>query len=77
MGYYFVDHPNQTLFWLEPFDFTYMLMEVRVKWTDWLVGQMMKSHYWYHNELFPHLYELDEDDIDEIDDIVGYAMGGE
>jgi hypothetical protein len=41
VGYYFVDHPNQTLFWLEPFDFTYMLMEVQVEWSDWLVGLMM------------------------------------
>ncbi|KAJ2925409.1 hypothetical protein H1R20_g11698, partial [Candolleomyces eurysporus] len=75
VGYYFVDHPNQTLFWLEPFDFTYMLMEVRAQWSDWLVGLQMKSHYWYHNELFPHLYELVDDDVDEIDDIVGYAAG--
>jgi hypothetical protein len=37
----------------------------------------MKSHYWYHNELFPQFYEVDDDDIDEIDDMVGYAMGGE
>ncbi|KAJ2925396.1 hypothetical protein H1R20_g11697, partial [Candolleomyces eurysporus] len=75
VGYYFVDHPSQTLFWLEHFDFTYMLMEMRGEWTDWLVGLQMKSHYWYHNELFPHLYELVEDDIHEIDDVVGYAMG--
>ncbi|RXW16485.1 hypothetical protein EST38_g9376 [Candolleomyces aberdarensis] len=50
-------------------------MEVHVEWDNWLVGLQMKSHYWYHNELFPHLYELADDDIDEIDDIVGYAMG--
>ncbi|RXW23291.1 hypothetical protein EST38_g2560 [Candolleomyces aberdarensis] len=71
VGYYFVDHPSQTLFWLEHFDFTYMLMEVRAEWSEWLAGLQMKSHYWYHNELFPHLYELVDDDTDEIDDIVG------
>ncbi|KAJ2925418.1 hypothetical protein H1R20_g11700, partial [Candolleomyces eurysporus] len=50
-------------------------MEVRVQWSDWLVGLQMKSHYWYHNELFPHFYELVDDDIDEVADIVEYAMG--
>ncbi|RXW23284.1 hypothetical protein EST38_g2559 [Candolleomyces aberdarensis] len=75
VGYYFADHPSQTLFWLEPFDFIHMLSEVRVEWDNWLVGLQMKNHYWYHNELFPHLYELADDDMDEIDDIVGYAMG--
>lgn len=75
-GYYFVSHPDQSLFWLDPFDFSFMLDDVHMEQTDWLVGLQMKSHYWYHNELFPHLYELTDEDIEEVDDIFGYAIGG-
>ncbi|KAF6764327.1 hypothetical protein DFP72DRAFT_799998 [Ephemerocybe angulata] len=71
IGYYFVSHTTQTLFWLDPFDFGYMLGEVHVEQTEWLVGLQMRSHYWYHNDLFPHLYELSERDLGEADDFVG------
>ncbi|KAF5329995.1 hypothetical protein D9611_010429 [Ephemerocybe angulata] len=75
IGYYFVSHTTQTLFWLDPFDFGYMLGEVHVEQTEWLVGLQMRSHYWYHNDLFPHLYELSERDLGEADDFVGYGIG--
>lgn len=36
----------------------------------------MKSHYWYHNELFPHLYQLTPENLNEIEDILTFAIGG-
>jgi len=46
-GYYFVDHAKRCLFWLEEFDAMVFLDQVRVKFTPPLVGQEMKSLYWY------------------------------
>lgn len=74
-GYYFVSHPTQTIFWLDPFDFSLAVGELHVEYTTTMVGLEMKSHYWTHNDFFPHLYELEEKDIDEVDDMIGFAIG--
>lgn len=74
-GYYFVSHPTQTIFWLDPYDFSIAVGEVRVDYTTTMIGLEMKSHYWTHNDLFPHLYELEEKDIEEADDMIGFAIG--
>ncbi|KAG2008408.1 hypothetical protein CC2G_013844 [Coprinopsis cinerea AmutBmut pab1-1] len=74
-GYYFVDHGNQCLFWLDSFDFTHLVDQVRIRHTASLVGLQMRSHYWYHNELFPHLYTLTEEDLDVIEDMLAHAIG--
>ncbi|KAF8637865.1 hypothetical protein AX17_002491 [Amanita inopinata Kibby_2008] len=52
-GYYFVDHDNQCLFWLEPYDAIDMIDHLKVKMTAPLFEWEMKSQYWFHNELFP------------------------
>lgn len=75
MGYYFVSHPTQTIFWLDPFDYSLAVGEVRVPYSKTMIGLEMKAHYWSHNDLFPHLYELEEKDIDEVDDMIGFAIG--
>jgi hypothetical protein len=74
-GYYFVDHPAQTIFWLEPYDYSLAVGEVHTDYSTTLIGLEMKSHYWTHNDLFPHLYELEEKDLQEVDDMVGFAIG--
>ncbi|KAH6917955.1 hypothetical protein BKA70DRAFT_5106 [Coprinopsis sp. MPI-PUGE-AT-0042] len=74
-GYYFVDHDHQCLFWLDPFDFSGLVDQVRMQHTSGLVGIQMKSHYWYHNELFPHLYKLTDENLNEIEDILTFAIG--
>lgn len=76
IGYYFVSHPTKTLFWLDPFDFSDMLGELHIKHTEWLVGLQMKSHYWTHNDYFPHFYELKQEDLEEIEDLLATAIGG-
>lgn len=38
-GYYFVDHKNRCLFWLEEYDLIDSLASVRVKYTPSLVGE--------------------------------------
>ena len=77
VGYYFVSHPTKALFWLDPFDFSEMLGEVHIRHTEWLVGLQMKSHYWTHNDYFPHLYELKHDDLEEAEDLLATAIGGQ
>ncbi|KAJ3505990.1 hypothetical protein NMY22_g17391 [Coprinellus aureogranulatus] len=74
-GYYFVSHPTRTIFWLDPFDYSIAVGEVHIDHPTTLIGVEMKCHYWIHNDLFPHLYELDDKDIEDIDDMVGFAIG--
>lgn len=38
IGYYFVDHENQSIFWLDPFDFL-ELRELRLEFTPSHVGE--------------------------------------
>ncbi|KAJ3515755.1 hypothetical protein NLJ89_g1562 [Agrocybe chaxingu] len=74
-GYYFVDHTNKCLFWLDPFEFSHLLDPLKIPYTASLVGLVMHSHYWYHNELFPHVYQSTEGDLSEISDILVYSIG--
>ncbi|TFK26151.1 hypothetical protein FA15DRAFT_667829 [Coprinopsis marcescibilis] len=74
-GYYFVNHQKRCLFWLDSFDYSDMVQHVRIKHTTSHVGLQMLSHYWYHNELFPHLYHLTDENLHEIDDMVVFAIG--
>ncbi|KAJ3522958.1 hypothetical protein NMY22_g11662 [Coprinellus aureogranulatus] len=76
IGYYFVDHRKQRLFWLETFDFSFDISEVNIDHTDAHVGLKMRSQYWTHNEFFPDFYELTEVDLTEIDNLLGFALGG-
>lgn len=39
-GYYFVDHAEQRLFWLDEYEGRDFLFEVRVKYTPSLVGEL-------------------------------------
>jgi hypothetical protein len=77
VGYYFVSHETQSVFWLDPFNLGELMVDLRVEYTDWMAGLQMKSLYWYHNDLFPHLYELRDDDIQELEDMVEFAIGGQ
>jgi len=77
VGYYFASHPTQSLFWLDEFDFSERLASVRIQHTQSSVGVRMKQEYWAHNDLFPHLYELEDDDLQELEDMLEFAVGGE
>ncbi|KAJ2914628.1 hypothetical protein MD484_g5809, partial [Candolleomyces efflorescens] len=74
-GYYFVNHDEKCLFWLEPFDFSHLLVPLEIASTDSHVSLLMQSHYWYHNELFPHVYEIDNMKLNEITDMLVYSIG--
>ena len=76
IGYYFVCHRTQSLFWLEDVDFSQALELVQITPTDSLVGMKMKEQYWYHNELFPHLHELEDKDLYDLEDMLEFAIGG-
>lgn len=76
VGYYFVDHPRRRLFWLDEMDFSFEVGEVRIEHNNSTIGLEMQSHYWKHNDYFPHLYELTLKDLVEIDDMIAFALGG-
>ncbi|TFK32491.1 hypothetical protein BDQ12DRAFT_616975 [Crucibulum laeve] len=57
-GYYFVDHSDQCIFWLDTFDASDMVTDARVTITLEHLDFEMKSQYWYHNHLFPCNHEL-------------------
>jgi hypothetical protein len=44
-GYYFVDHDHQCLFWLDPFDFSHLVDQVRIQHTSGLVGESRLGHH--------------------------------
>ncbi|KAJ3502184.1 hypothetical protein NMY22_g18674 [Coprinellus aureogranulatus] len=75
VGYYFVDHHRQRLFWLDKFDFTYEVGEVNIDHENSSLGLEMKNQYWTHIEFFPHLYELTDKDIIELDDMIAFTFG--
>ncbi|KAJ3537984.1 hypothetical protein NMY22_g5363 [Coprinellus aureogranulatus] len=79
-GYYFVFHPTQSVFWLEPFDFSLALREVHIEHSlepDKSMGvkTMMKCHYWKHNDFFPDVYELEREDIEKVDGMIRFVIG--
>ena len=75
-GYYFVDHMGQRLFWFDDYDFSWAAGEVHVEHADSIIGMEMKRHYWRHNEKYPHLYVLTEEDLEEIDNLINFPLGG-
>ncbi|RXW24344.1 hypothetical protein EST38_g1543 [Candolleomyces aberdarensis] len=74
-GYYFVNHQERCLFWLDPFDFSALLIPLEIPHTTSHVALLMQSHYWYHNELFPHVYQIDNERLNDIADILVYSIG--
>ena len=40
-GYYFVDHANKCLFWLDPFDFSHLLLPLQIDFTPSHVGERL------------------------------------
>ncbi|KAF9010175.1 hypothetical protein BDQ17DRAFT_1004707 [Cyathus striatus] len=74
-GYYFVDHTHRCLFWPEDFDFIDFISEVKVNYTTSHVGKETISHYWFHNEMFPHILDVPEDAIEELIDTIIHAIG--
>ncbi|KAF9448056.1 hypothetical protein P691DRAFT_705693 [Macrolepiota fuliginosa MF-IS2] len=75
-GYYFVDHVNRTLFWLDAKYGYNMVRELQTAPPDLgHVGTELRSQYWYHNEYFPHVLHFPNDALVELQDILWHAVG--
>ncbi|KAJ3567649.1 hypothetical protein NP233_g6226 [Leucocoprinus birnbaumii] len=75
-GYYFVCHAKQTLFWLDRKDTFNMVRELFTPSPNLsLVGTELRSHYWFHNEYFPHILEPPQDALLELQDLLWHATG--
>ncbi|KAF9467880.1 hypothetical protein BDZ94DRAFT_1247980 [Collybia nuda] len=74
-GYYFANHDNSTLFWLDDHDVSGILSEVNVQYTSSHVGYEIESQYWYHCELFPNTRVITKDVLFELKDILTYSIG--
>ncbi|KAF9467883.1 hypothetical protein BDZ94DRAFT_1247985 [Collybia nuda] len=75
VGYYFADHSQRVVFWLEECDIVWDMKEVKVELKSSHIGRLVRSYYWLHNELFPHNLKLSSAVIDEISDILVHAVG--
>ncbi|KAF9467882.1 hypothetical protein BDZ94DRAFT_913657 [Collybia nuda] len=75
VGYYFADHINQVVFWPVECDIVWELKEVKVHFNETHVGHLIRSYYWRHNELFPHVHKLSANVIDEVSGTLIHAIG--
>jgi hypothetical protein len=75
-GYYFADHSHQCIFWLDDFDANSLVYEVKTCPTPSHLGQEIRSQYWFHNELFPHVHDVPDEALRELTDILTHAIGG-
>lgn len=71
-GYYFVDHPNRTLFWVHKFDAWQLLHGLGVK-TKRRIKQAIETYYWAHWEAFPDDRVVSEDLVKELIGIMIHA----
>ncbi|KAF8814774.1 hypothetical protein BYT27DRAFT_7081775, partial [Phlegmacium glaucopus] len=67
-GYYFVNHAELCLFWLDEFNGMDLLSEVKVDYTPSLIGEL-------HNYLFPNIRPLPFSAISQIKDLLIHAVG--
>ncbi|PFH49339.1 hypothetical protein AMATHDRAFT_4988 [Amanita thiersii Skay4041] len=74
-GYYFVDHDNQCLFWLEPYDAYDMIDYLKVKMSLPIFEWEMRAQYWRHNELFPDNIPLSSATLKACKDWLVFALG--
>ncbi|KAF8649617.1 hypothetical protein AX16_005706 [Volvariella volvacea WC 439] len=57
VGYYFVDHKQEVIFWFDEFDAADMETSfLNFKFTDGLIGHEIQAQYWNHNDAFPGMY---------------------
>ncbi|TFK20560.1 hypothetical protein FA15DRAFT_759286 [Coprinopsis marcescibilis] len=53
--YYFVNHSTRTIFWIEEFDISRFITEVKGKIQSSHIKVFMENEYWHHWSLYPNL----------------------
>ncbi|KAF4593415.1 hypothetical protein EYR38_009129 [Pleurotus pulmonarius] len=69
-GYYFVDHKNRCLFWLEDFDISHALWDAWANTSLSHIKLEIEVSYWQHWELFCNIQVATEDILDELTEIL-------
>ncbi|KAH9171923.1 hypothetical protein EDB89DRAFT_1029604 [Lactarius sanguifluus] len=75
-SYYFACHETRCLFWLDPYDATYMLSELFGVKSLAHVGHRLEDLYWTHWSLFPAVFEGRRLEPAVYDELVGILSHG-
>ncbi|KIY66685.1 hypothetical protein CYLTODRAFT_411681 [Cylindrobasidium torrendii FP15055 ss-10] len=75
--YYFADHHLRSVFWLDAFqaDSFYIWSEVKGVTSHAQVAHIIESQYWFHCQLYPTAWPLSIDSVDDLRDMLLYAIG--
>ncbi|KAG2142103.1 hypothetical protein BD769DRAFT_51438 [Suillus cothurnatus] len=72
--YYFVNHENRCLFWLEDFDATVILWECSGVTELSHMQIELEAQYWRHIDLFPHTSAIHSQDLRGLQQIIRFAI---
>ncbi|KAI6016564.1 hypothetical protein BKA83DRAFT_4331434 [Pisolithus microcarpus] len=73
-GYYFVDHRQRLLFWVDDYDLSHIFFSVKGVTARDHMKQAVVTQYWMHIELYPNRRELKANDHEELRNILTCAI---
>ncbi|KAJ7027933.1 hypothetical protein C8F04DRAFT_1121165 [Mycena alexandri] len=75
--YYFVNHPDRTVFWLDvaTSEMFSIMADLNGVSTPSHIQLELEAQYWYHCELFPRAWEVTHEILGDLRDMVFYALG--
>ncbi|KAF8916378.1 hypothetical protein CPB85DRAFT_282509 [Mucidula mucida] len=76
-AYYFADHANRSIFWLDTYYARYFSIWSEIKGATSVshVGHIIEAQYWYHCQLFPNCLPLTVELVDSMRDLLIYTIG--
>ncbi|KAK7023181.1 hypothetical protein R3P38DRAFT_3537281 [Favolaschia claudopus] len=76
--YYFVNHQDRCVFWMDNVESKWFPMTEKVKGISSAshIFRELEAQYWLHCEYYPMTFEVTHAVVDELRDIVLYAFGG-
>ncbi|KAI0293040.1 hypothetical protein BC826DRAFT_1175831 [Russula brevipes] len=72
--YYFVDHNNKILFWVDPYDISSQLYEIPGVTEPGHIKYRLESLYWMHWSLYPIGYEGRKLPVDACEEVLGILL---
>ncbi|KAL7277327.1 hypothetical protein ACG7TL_009184 [Trametes sanguinea] len=74
--YYYVDHANRTLFWVQEFDIIDSVDEVRGLKTLSQIQPEVEAKYWAHCEMYPYGHNIPEEVFNDLSGMLLFASIG-
>ncbi|CDO70476.1 hypothetical protein BN946_scf184569.g19 [Trametes cinnabarina] len=71
--YYYVDHSNRTLFWVQEFDIIDVVDEVRGLKTLSQVKPEIEAKYWVHCEMYPYMHKIPDEVFTDLSGMLTFA----